>query len=163
MFVDIVKFPLDKASFSFAQCLGYSKIFTLKECPLKIVDGVSDAVNRKAVENKNVDIRLNPHQLRGKDHLHYRRSGLNHVLCRLAHKNHVAVAFSFDSLQDSFDFGRVRQNISLCRKYNVSLYFFSLASSSSTLHSASDVLSLLRHLGMSPGDAQEALSHPKLL
>ena len=82
----------------FANKLGYSWLILKSE--LKIVDGGLDK-NRKAVENKNVDILLNPHVNELHDHMHYRQSGLNDVLCKLARKNDVAVAVSLDQFKDS--------------------------------------------------------------
>jgi len=67
----------------------------------------------------------------GKDYIHNRSSGLNHILCGLANKNKITVGFSFSSILSSADMpkllGRIAQNIRLCRKYKVETIFASFA------------------------------------
>ena len=147
---------LGKVDGSFALELGYDTLH-LRSGVKGFVDGVSDAVNRKAVENRKVKVLMNPHQSSGKDHLHYRRCGLNQVLCMLAAKNSVAIGISFDKMQSSLELGKVSQIIRLCKKYGVSLYVFSFAENNYGLFHVNDVLALLRSLGMDAGLAKKAL------
>ena len=94
---------------------------------MKIIQGGDEKINRKAVENRNNDILLSPENNRLKDHLHYRKSGLNQVLCKLAKKNNVAIGFDFclilksNSLDRAKFLGRMIQNVKLCRKYKVKM------------------------------------------
>ena len=94
-----------------------------------IVQGGDDKVNRKAVEDKKVDILLSPEKNNKKDLMFSRRSGLNQVLCKLAAKNGVAIGFDFSYLLNSSGrersriLGRMRQNVRLCRKYKIKMIF----------------------------------------
>ena len=82
-------------------------------------------------ERTSVDIMFDFELLHAKDHLHYRRSGLNQVLCKIAHDNEKMIAFSFRSLLNSKNkallLGRVMQNIRFCRKYKVKTLLASFA------------------------------------
>ena len=96
---------------------------TLKaEKPL-IVLGGDEKLNRLIVESKHVDILLSPEIENKKDNFHYRKSGLNQVLCKLAKKNEVAVGFDFCLLINSNGekrsqiIGKMMQNMILCKKY----------------------------------------------
>ena len=98
-----------------------------------MIQGGDDKINRKAVENKKVDILLSPEKNNKKDLMFSRRSGLNQVLCKLAAKNGVAIGFNFSYLLNSSGrerakiFGRMRQNLRLCKKYKVKMIFSSFA------------------------------------
>jgi RNase P/RNase MRP subunit p30 len=99
-----------------------------------------------------------------KDTMHQRYSGLNNVLCELAFRNKVKIAFSFSSIlntsgaQRATLFGRMMQNISLCRKYKVKTLVGSFARSTFEMRSAKDLQSLFIVLGMHPKEAKDAMS-----
>lgn len=99
-----------------------------------------------------------------KDKMHYREGGLNQVLCQLAHDNKVAIGFSLASLlqaspaQRALYFGRIAQNVELCRKYKVEMRIGSFAASPFGLRGAEDVVSLFTQLGMSREEAVKAFS-----
>ncbi len=97
-----------------------------------------------------------------KDTMHQRYSGLNNVLCELAFRNKVQIAFSFNSIlnsaQRSVLFGRMMQNISLCRKYKVKTLIGSFAKQPSEMRSAKDLQSVFITLGMHPAEAKESMS-----
>jgi RNase P/RNase MRP subunit p30 len=80
------------------------------------------------------------------DCLHQRASGLNHVLCKLAHKNNIRIAFSFSMLLNSCKrhevLGRVRQNMELCKKYNVDVITASFAEKPYEMRAFRDLRSL---------------------
>lgn len=92
-----------------------------------IVFGGDEKTNRAAVENKNVDILLSPELNKRSDSLHYRKSGLNQVLCKLAKQNGVAIGFDFSLLLNSKErskiLGRMMFNYKLCKKYKVKMVF----------------------------------------
>ena len=83
------------------------------------------------LERTSVDIMFDFELLHAKDHLHYRRSGLNQVLCKIAHDNGKMIAFSFRSLLNSKNkallLGRMMQNVRFCRKYKVKTLLASFA------------------------------------
>ena len=106
---------------------GFSKFYNFKD--FKIVIGGDEKKNRKAVEDKNVDILLSPEKNREKDFMHSRDSGLNQVLCKLAKKNKVAIGFNFNdvlmSKNRSVILGKMMQNVRFCRKYKVKMVIVS--------------------------------------
>ena len=96
-----------------------------KEGSNVIVKGRDDSFNRKILENKKVNILLSPENGYKKDKLKQRDSGLNHVLCRIAQQNSIAIGIDFQGILSKRDEGkkqlaehlaRIMQNIKLCRK-----------------------------------------------
>ena len=144
----------------FHKKLGFSSVINCKE--LNIVFGGDEKVNRKAVENRNVDILVNVEKSGNKDSLHFRNSGLNQVLCKLAYDNKVAIGFSFNEILRSRDrgvlIGRVMQNIRLCRKYKVKMVFATFAKNKYEMRDARDLISFCRVLRMTGKEAKEALN-----
>ena len=90
-------------------------------------------MNRAALENKKVDILLSPEKNDREDSFHYRKSGLNQVLCKLAKQNNVAIGFDFSNLINTLGrerariLGRMFFNYKLCRKYKVKMVFSSFS------------------------------------
>ena len=152
--IDIVCFKGEKFN------LGFFKIYNFED--FNIVVGGSDNKNRKALSNKNTDILLSPEKTRKKDFIHSRNSGLNHVLCKLAKENNIAIGFSFNEILKSKErnklIGRMMQNIKLCRKYKVKMIFASFAKNKFEMRAAKDLLSFCRVLGMMPKEAKNALN-----
>lgn len=139
---DIVK-KKDRVILNFAKELGYDTIYTLED--FNILFGNSKV--RCAVENKKVEILLDPHLGVKNDHLHFREGGLNQVICKLAAKNQVTIGFSYGAMKKEKDLGRIMQNIKLCKKYGVKILFVSLAESKFEMRAAHDIFSLLKILG----------------
>ncbi len=127
-----------------------------------VVLGSSDEINRIAVSDKRVSMLLNPEGTRTKDYLHYRSSGLNQVLCRLAIQNKVAIGISFSALRlqkgisRADRIGRVMQNIDLCRKYKTPLVLASFGKKPSDPYT---LRSLGLSLGMTTDQAKASLEH----
>ncbi|MBW3019482.1 hypothetical protein KY329_04850 [Candidatus Woesearchaeota archaeon] len=97
-----------------------------------------------------------------KDSLHYRRSGLNQVLCKLAKSKDVAIGFDFNSVLMSrrkaraVIIGRMMQNIVLCRKYKLKMLIASFAKTPYQMRSPSDLRAFFHVLGMQQGEAKQA-------
>ena len=118
--------------------------------------------NRYILEKTNADIlfglELNPKP----DSMHYRNSGLNQVLCKLANKNRIIVGIPFSMILRSKDtskslfIGRISQNIVFCRKYKVDMIIASFAQKPFQMRSARDLASFCVLLGMHPKEAKEA-------
>src|SRR3989338_6630806 len=89
-----------------------------------------------------------PFLLNKKDNLHYRYSGLNHIICKLAKENDIFIGFSLDKIRDSIELGRVMQNIKLCKKYKNSVCFFTFAKYKFSLRGIHDIMAFCRVLGM---------------
>jgi len=125
---------------------------------LVIVQGGDDSVNRRVVSSKRVDVLLDPHTGKRYDFLHQRNSGLNHVLCRLAKENNVAIGFSFSSVLQSKErgklIGRMMQNIKLCRKYKVRMVIGSFGKTQDDVRSEKDMQSFFKVIGMTGKEVQ---------
>ncbi|MBI2148457.1 hypothetical protein HYU23_02160 [Candidatus Woesearchaeota archaeon] len=156
---DIVLMNRDVLTEDFAKLLGFSKlIFKEDFSKFGIIESKNYETDRKLIENKRIKVLVDPHVNIERDSLHFRKGGLNHIVCNLAHKNSVAVGFSLSSIDSPVIIGRIRQNIKLCRKYNVKILFFTFAKTKYELRSAIDLISLLRVLGMNGMEAKQALS-----
>jgi len=87
--------------------------------------GVSDKINRVALEHKKVKALISPEFERAFDYTHYRNSGLNQVLCKIARDSNKVIIENFSEFlkKDKKDrailLGRILQNSMLCKKYNV--------------------------------------------
>ena len=146
-----------------AEKLGFHNILQAKI--FNIVEGISEEKNRKAVENKQVDILLAPERVGKKDRLNQRDSGLNDVLCKFARENDVAIGFSFaDLLNSKFRavvLGRMMQNVRLCRKYKVRMVLASFAKEPWEMRHPNDLLAFGQVVGMTPKEAMIALNITK--
>ena len=98
-----------------------------------VVLGGNDKQNRLALEIKKVDVLLSPEANNKEDNVHYRKSGLNQVLCKLAKQNDIAVGFDFARLLRSQGkergkiLGKMFFNYKICKKYKVKRVFSSFA------------------------------------
>ena len=130
---------------------------------LVVVEGGDEKINRACVENSKVDILLSPEKNRKNDYLYVRNSGLNHILCKFANKNKVAIGFNFNDILESKNrevlIGRMMQNVRFCRKYKADMVFDCFGSCEV---SKQNLVSFCRVLGMSPGEAKKALNFKKI-
>lgn len=123
----------------------------------------SNEDDRLFIESKKIKIIFGFEELSRKDHIHQRASGLNHITCELARKNNVIIGFSYSSLLNrkgedtSRLMGRMRQNISLCKKYGVKTAIGSFSSNPYNLRSPYDLASLFRILGMEGKNIKDSL------
>jgi len=98
-----------------------------------------------------------------KDHTHYRRSGLNQVLCKIATKKNVRITFSFASIlgatreKRALILGRIMQNIRLCQKYKTPMKIASFATEPYQMRSPHDLAAFFSQLGMQPDVVKKAL------
>lgn len=111
----------------------------------------SSEKDRFFIESKKVKIIYGFEESGKRDFMHQRASGLNHILCELAAKNHVVIGFSYRSIinnkNPAVTMGRMMQNIGLCRKYKASQIIASFSSNPFELRQPHDILSLFRLLG----------------
>lgn len=129
---------------------------------------VSNEDPRTYFDNKRVDIIYNPEQSRNKDFMHQRASGFNQIFAKLAAQNRICIGFSLDMLLNNKGaslariFGRIKQNIVLCRKYKPKMVLASFAGSPYGMRSPHDLISLGVTLGMHPKEAQDSLNNLEL-
>tara|TARA_Y100000310_G_scaffold17671_1_gene17435 strand:- start:5076 stop:5531 length:456 start_codon:yes stop_codon:yes gene_type:complete len=102
----------------------------IKKSPDKtiIFTGADDDLNRKILEKEKVDIFM-PLLLNKKDFQKQRNSGFNHVLAKIAKKNHVSIGINLDEVIMSNGkiksdvLSRIKQNIKLCNKNKLKMTF----------------------------------------
>ena len=129
---------------------------------LIIVRGINDKVNRASLENKKVKILLSPEYGRKNDSLHFRNSGLNQVLCKLAKKNNIAIGFNLsdilnnDKLAKINIVGKMMQNVRLCRKYKVRMIVGSFAKDKYELRSIDSLKAFASCIGMDGREIKNA-------
>ena len=161
MFTDLILFDIGKSPFDISyKTVQISSLGNHKKADLVIIRG--NEINRNILENKTVDVLLSPEYGIKKDSLHFRNSGLNQVLCTIAHKNNIAIGFSFsdilNSSQRSLVLGRMMQNVRLCRKFKVSMLIASFASNEYEFRSHDSLRAFGLVIGMSPDEVNKALS-----
>lgn len=102
-------------------------------------------------------------ELQQRDFMHHRGSGFNHVMARFAAEKGVHLGFSFRSVLNALPvqraqiIGRLKQNIHLCRKYNVKVIVASFAESLYEMRSPHDLANFFTVLGMHPKEAKGSL------
>ena len=124
----------------------------------------ADSDNRFFFEKKKLMI-FNLESSKIEDFIFYRNSGMDQILCKLANKNSNTICFSFNNLlnTDKYErtkiFGRIMQNIRLCRKYKVKTLIASFATKPFEIRASHDLASLFQILGMHPSETQNALDY----
>ncbi|MFH1637540.1 MAG: RNase P subunit p30 family protein [Candidatus Woesearchaeota archaeon] len=163
MAADFLMFEGDVKQFGFDEKIKV-RLTSLKAVrpskELVIVQGMEN--NRSIVENRHVDILLDPDKFCRKDKLHHRSSGLDDVICKFAKRKNIAVGFSFSSflyVEDiSVKLGRLMQNIRFCRKFKVKMVIGSFASNSQELRGMEDMAAFFRVAGMTPKEVKDAFN-----
>ena len=126
-----------------------------------IVRGGNDSFNRKILENKKVDVLLSPEHGYKKDRLRQRDSGLNHVLCRIASQNNIAIGIDFQEILNKQGEGkrqlaehlaRIMQNIKLCKKAKTNMILMNKSGGDDY-----DLRAFLTTLGMQTDMAKRAV------
>lgn len=81
---------------------------------------------RYILENKKIKAICSIEEDSLKDFMHSRNSNLNNIFCEIARKNNIGYAISISNLLNSKNkislFGKIFQNIKLCKKHKVKIY-----------------------------------------
>lgn len=121
---------------------------------------------RQFFENKHLDYVFEAEQEEKKDHLHYRKSGLNQIRCNLANKKEIIIGFSFNQLlkenNKEIILGRMMQNAKLCRKYGCEAKIASFARNPYELRYRKDLIAFGQEIGLTHKEAKQAVMHRKL-
>ena len=131
------------------------KAIALKKGERIIVEARDEDFNRKILENKKVNILLNP-GIQGQDRLKQRNSGLNEVLCKIARDNRIKIAFNLEEIikkqgkERAILLSRLIQNIMLCKKAGTGIEFLGE-------YDKRDLFSLLLTLGATTNQAKQAI------
>ena len=143
--------------------VGTEVAFCPKQAKLTIADG-QDSQLRSLIEKGRANAVIGLEASPAKDGMHSRRSGLNQVLANIITKKKGIVLFDHGMIRTASPqrraqlLGRMRQNVELCRKYNVRMAIVTMAKTPLQLRSPADLRSFAMQLGMSPGEAKAAVS-----
>lgn len=130
--------------------LGFDEIVFLDKRIVK-----SSEKDRNLIESKRVSMIYEFESLNKKDSLNYRNSGMNHIIAKLMADNDVSYGLSFSMLLNASKeekpklFGRIIQNIRLCRKFRVKIVVASFARNPYEMRDSKDLLTFARLLGVS--------------
>jgi len=125
-----------------------------KEGCIPFIEAQSPQFNRFIVEKMQNVVLFNLEYVHRDDHMHFRRSGLDQVVCRFAAKNNITLVTSFSKLMslNPIDqakvIGRIQQNTEFCQKYKTKYGIFTFAKDAYDLKGAHDMSALMRILGM---------------
>jgi len=131
------------------------------KCDLSIAEAGDNG--RHLLEKTKIDFVYGFEEEGGRDHTHYRYSGMNHILAKIAHSKKKIIGFNISKLINASGMkrsrliGRMMQNIRLYRKYKVKTCAASFAQSPYQMRAANDIMALLRVIGMEPGNAKKAV------
>ena len=118
--------------------------------------------SREAIE-RGADIVYGFEQQPTKDHTHFRSSGLNQVLCKLAQQNNTKIAFLLSNIlavtgpQQAILLGRIMQNIAFCTKYKTKMKIATFATNPMQLRAPQELTALFITLGMQESEIREAI------
>ena len=119
-------------------------------CNFVIIE--SSEKDQNILENSKPHLIFNLEKNSNKDKTHYRYSGLNQVMCKLANKDNIIIAFSFSELLNSTKerrsilLGRIIQNLRFCKKYKVETILSSFAKTPKEMRTIKDLNSLKKIL-----------------
>ena len=131
---------------------------------LVFADGRGVEDSRRASECWEVDFIVNPEVNDGRDGINQWNSGLDHVTVSFIAERGIGYCVNTDNILHARGvkrarlFGRVMQNIRLCRKYGVRVVFSSGARSKWGVRNPHDLILLARSLGVSVGGARDTVS-----
>ena len=113
---------------------------------LVLVEASEDDYNRFVLERTKAEMIFGLEMSGKRDKMHYRRSGLDQVLCKITKEKGKIIAFNFKKILDKVVLGRMIQNLRFCRKYKVKTLLGSFASKPEEMKSSSDLSSFLHLL-----------------
>lgn len=129
--------------------------------PNSYADIVFGDVSKKdimdVIQDKKIDIIFGFEDIKGRDRFNQRSSGLDPVLCKLASQRKKIYCVDFgrilvlDKRKRTVAFGRLKQNIMLCRKYKIEIAIASFATTPLKMRNPSDMSGILAVLGHDSG------------
>ncbi len=98
---------------------------------------------RFALERTKITGIVGAEQIHPKNSMHYVRSGLDQITCKIAKNKGKIILFAFEDIKNSKNQGkllaRMKLNKKLCKKYKVKTAFTTLTKSPKTLPTAKDL------------------------
>lgn len=121
--------------------------------------------NRALIESRRADMVYALEDHERIDSMHFRDSGLNHVLCKLAVDKEVMMGFSFNSVlkagrrKRAVILGRMQQNARFSRKFGFKPVVASFAASPFEMRAEKEMTAFASCIGFGPGEAKQAVSN----
>ena len=125
--------------------------------------GGDDVLNRRAIETLKINYLVSPERGPRKDGLKQRDSGMNQVIAKEARKRGVVIVIDFSEVSNlrgkekALRLARLIQNIKICRKAGCSIKIASLGKEKKNVADEKARKSLGLSLGMSSGQAKDAV------
>lgn len=112
----------------------------------------SEELIRFALEKVQIDAIIGVEIVNPKDSVHFLRSGLDQVTCKIASEKGKNIGFSFHELMDAQNkgklLGRMKFNVFLCKKYKVKMMFLTFFEKTEEMRSVKDLQLFLGLLGI---------------
>ncbi len=158
--MDIIDPKEDAAAFAKMATVLRVDVFKLGDKGLALGKGKDRA--RLYLENRQYDgvYDLEVHSER--EFMHHRNSGLNQVLCKIAHDKDKVVVFDVGAIlgaagrQRALLLGRMQQNVRLCRKYKVTMSLATFAKTPYQMRREEEIIVIGQLLGMTAAEAKQA-------
>jgi hypothetical protein len=156
----------EKDFIEMAERLGYSELIfignadvtrfksKLKLSSSKRIFKSNPEKDRSLIESKKAEMIFEFEQEKRKDPMHFRSSGMNHVLANLMKEKNVAYGLSFSSVLNASReerariLGRMMQNLRFCRKYKVKTVVASFARNPHEMRDHKDLVAFAKTLGL---------------
>ncbi|MFW6220254.1 MAG: RNase P subunit p30 family protein [Nanoarchaeota archaeon] len=117
---------------------------------------------RTIIEKKKTTAIFNVENETINDSMHYKNSGLNHILAKIMHQNNIYLVFSFSHILKSKNkeklIGKIMQNIKLAQKYNVNTIIASFATNIFEMRNPKDLIAFFNTIKMDQKKSKESLS-----
>lgn len=171
----MIDFVLNKELVKLAKSFGFEKAYCLDLIDARDANDLKRKISkanglvavkanegflREIFENNRINIVVGLEDIKERDNLHYRKSGLDQVLCSMANKNKISVGFSFHDVLNAKDkgkiIGRMMQNAMLCKKYKVNIVVASFARDKYDLRLKNDLEAFGRVIGIEKLDNTKA-------
>jgi len=117
---------------------------------------------RQDFENRKTSVIFDLEKQPKKDNFHYKSSGMNQVLAKLAKEKNICIGFNFNAVlrgkNKPLVLGRMMQNVVLCKKYKAKMLIASFAKKPNNLRFWKDLISFGVVLGMNQKEATGAVN-----
>ena len=155
---DIKKISSDKIKIYPAILSKENDIMKNRKHGLVFVESIGK--DRNILEKGCADILFNIEKNSGKDFMHQRGSGMDHVMCKLAADKNIVIGFSFSDIlgnekNKAMVLGRIEQNIRLYHKFKVKYVIGSFAKKPMEMRSYRDLIDFFRLVGAEKNKIEE--------
>lgn len=108
-----------------------------------ICQPLTEELLRFALEKTAVDAVIGMEKIHAQDSVHFVRSGLDQIVCKIAFARGKMIVFSFSDILNSKNrpqlMSRMMFNIMLCKKYNVKMMFSNFSTVKTDIRSKNDL------------------------